>query len=445
MTNNRTRRNFLKTSTGALAAPYIGWKTAAAGFGPNETVHLASFGGGGRAAADLKGFAGVPGTKIVAFCDLDPRRAGKSVQAFPDAKIYTDWREMLDEEADNFVGTGCGVPDHMHAPMALSAMELGKHVYVQKPLTRTIYEARRLREVAEEKGLATQMGNQHGSRRSNLTAVKILQDGIIGKVQSVHSMNPKKWGSMSPLPDSTDQVPAGFEWDLWCGVQEPRRYVHGEYHPSNWRKRLDFGTSTLGDMGCHIYHPWFKGLGDPTPISVVSHGPAPVDADSWPVDWKVTWKMKSSEQGDFVATWYDGANFPEQEVLDMVGGKDNVPKNGSVVIGSDGALTLPHASNKLPTLYRDGKAVPDAFEEIPDDSHFKNWIEGIRSDGKKETVSGFSHSGPVTEAVLLGTIAVKFPKTELTWDSIAGRFTNSDKANEFVKPTYRKNWTVSLF
>ncbi len=440
MQTNRSRRNFIKTSV--LAAPYIGWKTAAKGVGPNDTVHLASFGGGGRAAADLAGFGGVEGTKIVAFCDLDQRRALKSLQKFPDATFYSNWKEMLDKEAANFVGTGCGVPDHMHAPMALSAMELGKHVYVQKPLTRTLYEARRLRDVAAEKKLVTQMGNQHGSKSSNLTAVKILKEGIIGKVLSVHSINAKKWGSMNALPDRKDAIPAGFDWDAWVGVQEMRPFINGEYHPSNWRKRLDFGTTTLGDMGCHIFHPWFKGLGDPVPTSVTSFGPGPVDADSWPVDCRVTWKF-TAEQGDFEATWYDGKEVPTDEIAAAVGGRENVTKNGSIIIGEDGALLLPHASKNPPALYRDGKIVPDAFDILPDHSHFQNWIDDIRADGAQGTVSQFSHSGPVTEAVLLGTVAIRMPGETLEWDNAKCAFKNSEKANSLVKPTYRKGWEIS--
>ena len=439
MNRSKSRRSFLKTS--ALAAPYIGWKTAAHGVGPNDTVHLASFGGGGRAASDLAGFGGIKGTKIVAFCDLDQRRSVKSFQKFPDAKYYSDWREMLEKEADNFVGTGCGVPDHMHAPMALSAMELGKHVYVQKPLTRTLYEARRLRDVAAEKKLVTQMGNQHGSKSSNLTTVKILQEGIIGTVKSIHSINAKKWGSMDALPDRDDAIPAGFDWDSWVGVQADRKFIKGEYHPSNWRKRLDFGTTTLGDMGCHIFHPWFKGLGDPTPLSVISHGPGPVDEHSWPVNCSVTWKF-SAKQGDFEATWYDGDEIPSDEIAAAVGGREDVTKNGSIIIGTNGALLVPHASKNPPMLFRDGVAVSDAFEILPDHNHFQNWIDDIRADGANGTVSQFSHAGPVTEAVLLGTTAIRVPGETLEWDAAKCQFKNSEAANALVKPTYRKGWEI---
>lgn len=432
-----SRRNFLKTT--ALAAPYIGWKTAAKGVGPNDTIHLASFGGGGRAGADINGFASVPGTKLVAMCDLDQRKAMGSMRANPDATFYSDWREMLDKEADNFVGIGCGTPDHMHAPMTMRAMELGKHVYTQKPLTRTLHECRTITDYALENKIATQMGNQLGSGAGNKTAVAALRSGIIGKVSQVHSMNPKTWGTLDPFPDKTDEIPAGFDWDAWLGVAEDRPFVAGQYHPGQWRKRLDFGTATLGDMGCHIVHPWMKGLNSPTPISVTSHGPGPIDDHSWPINSHVVWEFEDG----ITAAWYDGNQFPDESVQAAVGGKANVPTSGSVIIGDNGALAIPHGGGNggMPVLYRDGVKVEGEIKPIDGGNHFADWISLVRGE-IEETVSDFRIAGPATEVVLMGTVSLRVPGETLKWDAKAAKFTNSDAANALVKEPYRTGWEV---
>jgi predicted dehydrogenase len=446
------RRQFLKgtvaASASALAAPYIGWKTAAKGATPLTTVNIISFGGGGRAGADLKGFAGVPKTKIIAMCDLDMRRAAGSMQLAPDAKFYDDWREMLDESGADADAAGCGTPDHMHAPQMMSAMQLGLHVYGQKPLTRTLHEARALRKKAEADKLVTQMGTQVASSSGNQTAVKWLRERVVGDIVSVHSMNPKSWGSMSPLPDRKDEIPRGFDWDKWIGVCKMRPYLNGEYHPGNWRKRLDFGTGTLGDMGCHIYHPWVQGLNALTPTSVISHGPGPVDKDSWPLDGKMEYTFAATEfsgTSPFPFTWYDGKQLPSDEVAASVGGRANVPKSGSVVIGKTGALVVPHGGAGMPILYREGKLSEEnqTLEKVENGNHFANWVEAILAGGSGEApISNFSYSGPMTENVLLGTVAQRLPGEKLEWDAATGKFTNNKAANDLRHDNYRKGWEV---
>ena len=164
----------------------------------------------------------------------------------------------------------------MHGPIAMSALQLGKHVYCQKPLTHDLFETRQLTQVARQKKLATQMGIQIHSSREYVTAVRLVQDGAIGKVKEVHTWSNKKWGDMSARPDRSDPVPEGFDWDFWLGVCAERPFIgNAYYHPGNWRKRLDFGTGTFGDMGCHIYDPVFKSLELTAPLSVRSEGPTP--------------------------------------------------------------------------------------------------------------------------------------------------------------------------
>ncbi|MCF6313424.1 MAG: Gfo/Idh/MocA family oxidoreductase [Verrucomicrobiales bacterium] len=441
-----SRRKFLKATAGsALAFPFIGWKTAARGAGPNDTVHLASFGAGGRAWADLKEFSKHPSVKVVALTDLDASRALNARKAFPAAKFYGDWKEMLDKEGKNFICAGVGTPDHMHAPMAMSAMQLGKHVYCQKPLTRTLHEARALREYAAANNIVTQMGTQVASSAGNQTAAAWLQKKLIGDVISVHSMNPKSWGSMDPLPKRKDEIPAGLNWDAWIAGAPMRDYIKGEYHPSQWRKRLDFGTGTLGDMGCHIYHPWFMGLNTPTPLSVKSLGPGPVDGDSWPINSKVEYEFAGNDLSGgkpFMFTWYDGNQKTPVEVATAVGGEMNIPRSGSVVIGTDGAMAIPHGGGGIPRLFSDSKFEKAEIEQIPAGNHFNDWIDVIKS-GEGKPLSNFAYSGPMSEAVLLGTVATRLPGEKLLWDDAAAKFTNSDPANALAKGyDYRKGWEV---
>ncbi len=447
-----SRRNFLKASAGTIAAPYIGWKTTANGAPPSGNLRYAAFGTNGRAWGNITSMAGVDNVTLVAAAEIDLRRADKVAKGFPEAKVYQDWRELLEKEADNFDVALVATPDHMHAPISMSAMQLGKHCYCEKPLTRTLHESRMLREYAAANNLTTQMGIQVGSSAGNKTAVKWLQEGIVGKVKEVHSMNPKSWGSMKPLPDRVDEAPATLDWDKWIGVSKKRDFINGEFHPSNWRKRIGFGTGTLGDMGCHIYHCWFQGLNQPETLQVTSHGDGPVDADSWPLNGKVHHKMKGNEltDGNFDFTWYDGSQRPPKHVYDAVGGVSKndkgkevsaVPGSGSVVIGTNGALSIPHGGG-LPTLYRDGKKVDETPDPAQAGSHHKDFVAHIRGENSEKPVANWDYAGPMSEAVLLGTVAQRLPGKTLDWNEAAGKFTNSEEANALVHDKYREGWEV---
>lgn len=437
-----SRRQFLKTAT-ALAAPYIGWKTTSNGQSPNEAFRYACFGSNGRAWGNITAMAGVPNSTLVAVAEIDRSRLDRVSRGFPESKIYTDWRELLDKEAGNLDAILVATPDHQHAPITMAGMQLGKHAYSEKPLTRTLHEARVIREYAEANGLITQMGIQVSSSTGNRTAVDLLQKGVVGKVKSVHSMNPKSWGSMSPLPDREDPLPEGLDWEQWIGVAKMRPYLKGEFHPANWRKRIGYGTGTLGDMGCHIYHPWCAGLNMPVTLSVTSQGPGPVDAHSWPLNAKVHHRMKGNalSDGDFDFTWYDGTQLPGTEVAAAVGGVEYVPKSGSVVIGTTGALAIPHGGGG-PKIYRDGQPSDEAIEALPSEDHHRNWVGAIRGEISEKPRANFSYAGPMTEAVLLGTVAMLLPGQELKWDDAAGKFVGNEAANAMVHETYREGWEV---
>ena len=441
--NKVSRRSFLHAVGGAsVAFPFVGWNTAAAGKTPGDTVRVAAFGGNGRAFGDITGTMSHPNCKLVAVAEIDESRTNKVREKYPDTKIYLDWRELLEKEADNVDVAVVGTPDHMHAPIAMSAMQLGLHCYCEKPLTRTLHEARQLTQYAAENNLRTQMGNQLASGSGNKATAKALANGMIGRIVAVHSMCPKSWGAMKPIGAPSDP-PAGLDWDQWCGVSKKTPYVKGEYHPGQWRKRIGYGTGTLGDMACHIVHPWVKGLDAPAPTSIKSVGPAPVDDVSWPLDGRIEYRMAASKAsgGEFDFTWYDGKNIPSDEVAELVGGRDNVPRMGSLIVGTEGVITANHGGDPMPKIYRDGKRTEEKVEAPAAANHHGEWIDAVMGNNE-ETVCDFAYAGPMTETVLLGTVAMLLPGKELKWDSAKLRFNNSSEGNKLVRSKYRKGWKV---
>lgn len=331
-------------------------------------------------------------------------------------------------------------PDHMHAPMAMSAMQLGYHVYGQKPLAHDIYECRRLTTVARERNLVTQMGIQIHSSWVYRLGVRLIQDLAIGKVREVHTWSNKKWGDPGPMPSRTDSVPEGFNWDMWLGVCEKRPFIgEGWYHPGNWRKRLDFGTGTFGDMGCHIYDPVFKALDLTAPLSVRSEGPAP-NSHSWAIDAVIQYVFpgtKYSEGETVKVTWYDGDAKPPQDVLALLG-ETRVPDQGSIFIGTKGVLVLPHVDK--PVLLPADQFKDYPMPQVSGDDHWGQFVDACL--GKAKTAASFGYSGPLTEAVLLGSVATRFPQTTLEWKADALLFSNLDEANQYVRRKYRQGWDV---
>lgn len=452
MNQKTSRRAFVKTSIGAsLAAPWIGWKTTANAGKPSDQIRFVCFGANGRSWANIKEMTEqVPNSKLVAVAEVDTTRTNHVKANHPDAKIYQDWRQLLDKEENNFDAAIVATPDHLHGPIAMSTMQLGKHTYSEKPLTRTLHECRMLQEyAAANPKLATQMGNQVASASSNGKSVALLREGIVGKVKSVHSINSKSWGQLGPLEGTVSAPPENIDWDVWNGVRPVADYVDKEYHPFQWRKRLDYGTGTLGDMGCHIYHPWFMGLNSPTTLEITSNGPGPnSDLKSWPINSNIHYRMagNSLTDGDFDFFWYDGTErFPE-EVLEAVGGDPkNLPRGGSVVLGTNGALVLFHSFTAAPKLYRDGAEVAVETGEPDRGAHHLNWAEGIRSNNAKKPVCNWSYAAPMTEAVLLGTVATRLSGETLKWNSSELKFEGETTANQYIKEEYRSGWEINGF
>ena len=406
-------------------------------------INHATFGAAGMAWSDLTSLASHPALNVVAACDVDLKRTEQFKKKFPDARIYQDYRELLAQEKD-LQSVNVSTPDHMHAPIGRACVGRGLHVYGQKPLTHDIYEARSLTLAARQKGVVTQMGIQIHSSTEYRTAVKLVQDGAIGKVKEVHTWSNKAWGDDGAKPDRVDPVPEGFDWNLWLGVCAERPFIgQGWYHQGNWRKRLDFGTGTFGDMGCHIYDPVFKALALTAPVSVRSEGAAPND-HSWAIDAIIHYTFPGTpftEGKQVRVTWYDGKQRPPAEIQALAKNPDladddknnKLPDQGSILIGTAGVMVIPHVGK--PRLI--GATLKDAdIQMVAGGNHWHQFIDAIL--GNTKTQANFDYAGPLTEAVLLGSVATRFPQQTLEWNAAALKFTNEASANQFVRQEYRK-------
>jgi hypothetical protein len=450
------RRSFLQTLGAAgLAAPFIARHLRAQP--PSRVLRHASFGSAGMAWSDIQAICSNKFVQLVAVAEVDLARIKNVKDMFPDVRVYQDWRELLDKEQNNLDSVNVTVPDHMHAPIALAAMQLGKHCYCQKPLAHDIHETRVLTKFAREKKLVTQMGIQIHSQKVYRQAVALVQSGAIGKVREVHTWSSKKWGDKGAPPAPTAAVPSDFNWDLWLGTATARPFVGDSYyHPDNWRKRLDFGTGTFGDMGCHIFDPVFEALALTAPLSLRSEGPAP-DAWNWATDARIRYVFPGTRftEGRTVnVSWYDGDQRPPQEILALIehdtaslaraaakmpeGKKKRADDfQGSVIIGTAGVLHVPHIAT--PKLFPVEKFKDYPLPDVAGTHHWSDWAEACIG-GPGKPLAPFDYSGPLTEAVLLGSIAVRFPQTTLEWNSDKLAFTNAPAANQYVRRTYRKGW-----
>jgi predicted dehydrogenase len=437
MADNRSfsRRSFLKTiGAAALATPFLTRGLMARS--PNGVLRHASFGASGMAWSDLNEFAKFKEFELVAVAEVDLNRTVELRKKFPQARIYQDWRELLDKESKRIDSVNVSTPDHMHAIIGMSAMQLGKHVYGQKPLAHDLFEVRRMTQFASQNRVVTQMGIQIHATNHYRMAKLLIQAGTIGRVKEVHSWCPKSWGDPSGRPDQRDPWPPGFDWDLWLGVCAKRPFIgNGYYHPVNWRKRLDFGTGTFGDMGCHIFDPVFDSLGLSAPISVRSEGAAP-NQWNWAMDSHIVYMFPGTSftTGDIQVTWYDGDQKLPAEVMALLEG-DERPNTGSIFVGTQGALVLPHWAR--PLLYPDKKYKDFKYPEVASGDHWGEFIDACRGHG--DTAANFSYAGPLTEAVLVGGVASRFPYRSLNWDSINLEF-DFPPANLFIRREYRQGW-----
>jgi predicted dehydrogenase len=433
-----TRRRLLHDAASSLiAAPFVTTGLRAAS--PNGKLRHASFGAAGMAGSDWNQFSRHPMFELVAVCDVDTRKFDAVKKRWPEARMYQDWRELLEKEADKIDSVNIGTPDHMHGAIGIAAMKLGKHLYGQKPLAHNLWECRQMMLTAREKGVMTQMGIQVSSDFSERLAVALIHEGAIGKVKEVHTYSNKKWGDMETRPQKSDPIPPEFNWDLWLGVAKERSYIAGYDHPSNWRKRRDFGTGTLGDMGCHMFSGWFRSLALAAPISVKSTGSVP-NADNWAVNGRVEYQFKGTQHTDsdqVTVTWYDGDHQPPAEIIARSGGK--FTGQGSIYIGTDGVLL--HAHQQTPRLFPTDQFTGRKYPKLEPRDHWFEFIDACLKGGEKPSAN-FDYAGPLTEAVILGCLASDFPNETLLWDSPGLKIPNSEAADRHVRRDYRAGWEI---
>jgi len=458
MPKKTTRRTFMKqiAAAGALVPLSLESTMAAVSAASEETkLRHACIGVGGMGWADLRSLTSHPDVEIVAICDVDQRQLDRVLgdealkKRFPEFKAFRDWRTMFAEVGDAIESVNVSTPDHMHAPAAMTALLAGKHVYCQKPLCHDIFECRAVaREAARRPKQVTQMGIQIQSWREYRMAVKMIQSGLVGKIEEVHSWSNKGWvgraGETERRPDRTDPVPEYLDWELWLGCAPQRPYVEGLYHPGQWRRWIDFGTGTQGDMACHIVDPVFSALELEAPLSVCSECSPPF-AETYSPKNKIVHvfpgnRYTAGKTLRFI--WYDSGMLPDASLfaLDEDG---KIPGQGSLFVGEKGCVLLPHIGAPAPLPQARFAKELEAFQaqiELPHVDHYHSFVDACL--GRGSTTAHFGYSDWLTETVLMGAIANRFPGEELLWDGAKLRFTNKPEANRFVRRTYRKGWEV---
>ncbi len=470
------KREFIKKSSvgalGIMLAPSI----LKAGF-PKDKLRTAHIGVGNMGMEDLKAVSSHGAVEVVALCDVDAINLSAAHKMHPGARIFFDYRAMLEEMGDEIDAVIVSTPDHTHAPASLMAMNMDKPVYCQKPLTHYVSESREMKKLAAEKGLVTQMGIQVHSFYDYKLATLLIQSGIIGKVHTVHAWSPKNWGYDGPLPEGEDPVPDQLDWNLWLGTSKKRPYKKDMYHPGNWRKLMDYGCGTLGDMGVHIFDTPYNALELDVPRTIMTEC-RPTNGFGFPEKNTVTYEFPGTKYTgkSLKWIWYDGPGAPEMHEDLMLPGmemkknkkadkkndensisldagvaaENELPEQGAMFVGEKGRLLLPHFM-QLPKKIRRGKYV-DISKEIAKVSEEHNLGEPIRNYategpkhyhqfvdaclGKDTTTAPFDYAARLTETILLGTIAGRFPGETLHWDAETAQF-KEEKANKYLAGDYR--------
>jgi predicted dehydrogenase len=477
MMSPMNRRRFLKSAAATAGAGYFYTASATsatrAASGPNDKVHIASIGVGGKGDSDSS-HAGRLG-EMVAICDVDERTLNHKGEAFTSAKKYTDYRKLLEEMGKNIDAVTVSTPDHNHAPASIMAMKMKKHVYCQKPLTHTVFEARQMREVAKKMGVVTQLGNQ-GSAESGLRrAVELVQSGLIGPVKEAHVWTNRPVWPQAPTvmarpPEKA--TPEYLHWEEWIGPAPMRPYAEyttggkhaGAYHDFNWRGWWDFGTGALGDMACHTANMAFRALKLGYPTSVVADA-TDLNPETYPSSAKITFQFPAREEMPPVTfTWYEGRRdgkkvLPPEELIEKAIAIDTNPRHkrngktvlvdsGSILVGEKGMLYSPddYGAQFFLSPAEEFKSVnrtkPEklAINGKGDPGMKMEWIEAMK--GGPAPYSNFDFAAMLTEAILLGNIAIRMNGEKLAWDGPSLKFTNNAKANEYVHYEYRKGWTL---
>ncbi|HPA19471.1 MAG TPA: Gfo/Idh/MocA family oxidoreductase [Verrucomicrobiae bacterium] len=441
---------------------------------PNGKLQHACIGVTRMGGNDLKNFLGNDRVEIVALCDVDSAHLEEAAKQVPNARRYTDWREMFATEGDKIDSVNVTTPDHMHFPIAHEALRLGKHVYCQKPMCHDIAEVRLLTEFATQKGVVTQLGTQHASKIGDRMMVRYMQDGVIGKIKRAYLCTnrpaPNRLGG--PRPAVGQQAPPELNWEQWIGTAPMRPFVPEIYHPARWRAWRDFSTSWVGDMGCHLMDATWRALGLKAPKSVIAEVDwvwkeeatwRALDAKSsqpmaseievlkesaterqkenWPLSDHVTWTFAGGplvDGGEMVIEWFDGEFLPPEDVRAMdPSGK--FPSEGTLVVGTEGALL--QRTGGAPMLLPREKFQAHPKPDLPPRDHYEHFVDACL--GKAKTESHFAQTGPMTEAILLASIAIRNPGQRLDWEAATMKIPNFPDAERFLRRGYRNGWAVS--
>ncbi|MDO8543414.1 MAG: Gfo/Idh/MocA family oxidoreductase [Opitutaceae bacterium] len=439
-----SRRSFLKATSlasAAVAFPHV--MRSQQGASPNNKLNVACVGVGGRGSAAV---GAMKGENIVAFCDVDDARAAGTFKTLPEVPRFRDYRMLLDQLGSKIDAVTVSTPDHMHFPIAMAAMSLGKHVFVEKPMAHTIAETRKLATMAREKKVATQMGNQGHAAEGTRLLKEWYQAGVLGDVREIHSWTDRPiWPQGVKAHDHSKLmpvVPKTLDWDLWLGVAAPREYDPG-YLPFNWRGYWDFGTGALGDMGCHMMDGgfWAFDLGAPNAIEAVAANPTAISAPTASV---VTYHFNARGTRPAIKwVWYDGNMQPAFPV--ELGLSENLPDNSTLIIGTKCAVLaqanyftiriIPETKMQEMAPSLPAKTIP----RIPGGNHFNEWINACK--GGTPAGANFEYSSRLTEMVLLSNVAVR-ARRRIEWDSAALKVTNLAAANDFVTKEYRGGFGV---
>jgi predicted dehydrogenase len=425
--SNFSRRSVLKVGAAALTVPLF---IPSRVFGANEKLNIGAIGVGGRGREDL---AAVSTESIVALCDVDEQRLAAASKLHPGAKLYHDYRELLDQE--NLDAVVVATPDHHHAPATIRALQRDLHVYCEKPLTHTVEEARKIAKVAAERKLATQMGTQNHEHPGYVRLIKMLQDGVIGDVKEVHVITDRPgqfWTQGMDVPSQKSMVPGHLHWNLWLGPAQERDY-HEAYAPFRWRGWWDFGCGAIGDMAIHLLDPTFLALNlGGRPVTVSSQGPAP-HKYSGPVQMTTKFIFPAvAGQSEVIVHWYEGIAQPAADIA------AKLPMNGSLFVGSKGEIAIKHG--KQPELL--GEELAATANEPQDKfiswSHHQQWITACKTGSVPG--SNFTYAGPFTEVVLLGNVAYRVGR-DVAYDP-ATMSTGDNEANALLRKDYRRGWEV---
>jgi predicted dehydrogenase len=405
---------------------------------------------------DLHNFMQHPKVDVVALCDVDADNLAKAAQAAPRARVYSDWRVLLEKEGDQIDSVNVAVPDHMHFSIAYSAVQKGKHVYCQKPLCHDVVEVRTLTEAATRQGVITQLGTQVASTAHERAAVLWLHEARIGKVTHAYLCSNRlgaveNYRLKGPRPSSGKPAPAKLSWDLWLGTAPARPYAPDIYHPTKWRSWQDFGTGWSGDIGCHIFDPVWRGLGLSSALSVTaevqeswSKSPAR-RLDNWPQGDHITWTFPGNDRiggSELAIEWFDGEYYPPEHIRKLASPDlKEYPPESSMLIGTEGSLLIPHGYP--PQLLPERKFKDLKPPSLPPRNHYHHFVDACL--GGEKTESHFAQTGPMTEAILLGTVAIRVAGRELIWDPTALKFKNDRDANRYLARVYRDGWHMARF